>query len=385
MVCRSANRFLVFSGEEPRPITGGGTLLTEIVHHLATLGSVCVVFPRPTRQFDQLINFGSDAARVTLVELLPRKSTLLNTVKRVASLNLSMVTQFNSKENSRQIHRVLDSFQATKMVIVSSAACSLVSKLAPQVIRDARLYLFDYEPDLYENHLSGIRNKLRANLEKIRSLSSVKHSISSCRQVGTVSYRDLEKLRALNPNATNMNVVAPIMRPRDHLKQSNGRKRFAILPTNYQFPPNRRSLDWFFRAVLPHVSPELQIVITGQDDHVKSLSALCSKAPNVSFMGLLERREFEALISQSAFAINPTICGSGFQIKLLDAIASGVPVVSTTFSNPFGDRIASSDDAEIFATLINEFGRDAARQFDYQAFFSNAKDEWAKFLGLAQE
>jgi hypothetical protein len=52
--------------------------------------------------------------------------------------------------------------------------------------------------------------------------------------------------------------------------------------------------------------------------------------------------------------INPTISGSGFQIKMLDALARGIPVVSTAFSNPLGQRIPSSDDPRVLADLIHK-------------------------------
>jgi hypothetical protein len=80
-------------------------------------------------------------------------------------------------------------------------------------------------------------------------------------------------------------------------------------------------------------------------------------------------------------AVNPTRLGSGFQIKLLDAIARGVPVVSTAFSNRIGPAIASSDDPVELARLITtRLTPGAVAPFDYAAFYESATNAWDSFL-----
>jgi hypothetical protein len=87
------------------------------------------------------------------------------------------------------------------------------------------------------------------------------------------------------------------------------------------------------------------------------------------------------VFAHSAVVVNPTTTGSGFQIKLLDALARGVPVVTTNFSNRIGPDIPSSDDPRTLAELINRrLEPDDSRPFDYAAFHRQALAAWDRFL-----
>ena len=98
-------------------------------------------------------------------------------------------------------------------------------------------------------------------------------------------------------------------------------------------------------------------------------------------MGLLGPAELDAAFARTAVAVNPTLSGSGFQVKLLDAIARGVPIVSTAWSNKLGPAIPSSDDPRELARLITERLIPAASPpFDYATFHASAVAAWTAFL-----
>ena len=101
----------------------------------------------------------------------------------------------------------------------------------------------------------------------------------------------------------------------------------------------------------------------------------------MTYAGCLSAAALDAVYAQTAVAVNPTLVGSGFQIKLLDAIARGVPVVSTAFSNRLGRDIASSDDSIALVNLLNERLDPAGfAPFDYSKFFEAATCAWEAFL-----
>jgi hypothetical protein len=101
----------------------------------------------------------------------------------------------------------------------------------------------------------------------------------------------------------------------------------------------------------------------------------------VSYAGCLPREELDRLFDKATLAVNPTRSGSGFQIKLLDALARGVPIVSTAFSNRVGPAIASSDDPMELARLVNaRLISSGTPAFDYTAFYETAVRAWDAFL-----
>jgi glycosyltransferase involved in cell wall biosynthesis len=92
-------------------------------------------------------------------------------------------------------------------------------------------------------------------------------------------------------------------------------------------------------------------------------------------------QELDDLFAHTAVAVNPTRLGSGFQIKLLDALARGVPIVSTAFSNTIGPAVAASDDPRTMAELINaRLIPGSVAAYDYAAFHRAAIAAWDRFL-----
>lgn len=85
---------------------------------------------------------------------------------------------------------------------------------------------------------------------------------------------------------------------------------------------NSLGLEWFFQAVYPHLPADLSIQVAG-----KGAEWLQGRYSNVKYCGFVpSAQEF---MEQAKVIAIPSISGSGVQIKTLDAIASGSPVVAT--------------------------------------------------------
>ncbi len=85
---------------------------------------------------------------------------------------------------------------------------------------------------------------------------------------------------------------------------------------------NKVGLDWFFQAVYPHLPVDLSIHVAG-----KGAEWLHGQYSNVKYCGFVPSAQ-EFMAQAKVIAI-PSTSGSGIQIKTLDAIASGSPVVAT--------------------------------------------------------
>ncbi|OGY18900.1 MAG: hypothetical protein A2900_01320 [Candidatus Chisholmbacteria bacterium RIFCSPLOWO2_01_FULL_50_28] len=89
--------------------------------------------------------------------------------------------------------------------------------------------------------------------------------------------------------------------------------------------PNWQGLDWFLRFVWPKLRrrfPDYRLIVVG--DYVKRLRRI----PGVEYVGNVS--DIEPYVLASTALICPIFAGSGIRIKILQAMAAGVPVVSTT-------------------------------------------------------
>jgi glycosyltransferase involved in cell wall biosynthesis len=73
---------------------------------------------------------------------------------------------------------------------------------------------------------------------------------------------------------------------------------------------------------------------------------------NVKPLGVLEEAEKNIVLNAADIALNPVTCGSGSNIKLLEYIGYGIPVITT----PHGKRGYSFKDGEhLLVAEITEF------------------------------
>lgn len=128
--------------------------------------------------------------------------------------------------------------------------------------------------------------------------------------------------------------------------------------------PNREALQWFFEFVVP--------ILKQRGVNFKVLAIGVDPPPQYAFPhseGILElagfRENIEHDMRASSVFLCPILSGSGVRVKLLEAFAYGIPVVST----PIGaEGLASEDgvvcrlaeDPAAFATAIEQLLNDRA-------------------------
>lgn len=125
-------------------------------------------------------------------------------------------------------------------------------------------------------------------------------------------------------------------------------------------PHNEDGLLWFLRDVLPLLlarRPDATLTVVGRDAGPRVRDAAVAAGPAVRLLGFVP--DLDACLSSSAALINPLRFGSGIKLKVLDALARGIPVVSTTVgadgiaAGP-GTGITEADTPEAFAAALAE-------------------------------
>jgi succinoglycan biosynthesis protein ExoO len=118
--------------------------------------------------------------------------------------------------------------------------------------------------------------------------------------------------------------------------------------------PNRRALAWLLEEVWPKVlsrDPRIGLRIVGN----LRRAAAAPPLPGVAFAGIAD--DLAAEYARASVALVPLRAGSGLKVKLVEALAHGVPVVSTSVGaagvgSPPARSLQVHDDPAAFADAI---------------------------------
>ena len=121
---------------------------------------------------------------------------------------------------------------------------------------------------------------------------------------------------------------------------------------SFRHVPNVEALDWFLQHVFPIIlqkRPSVRLILIGSDAPPRhSLPDIA----NIELVGFVE--DVRVALSEYAVFICPILSGSGVRVKLLEAFAAGIPVVSTVvgaegLTEQHGEICALADDPGDFA------------------------------------
>ena len=130
-------------------------------------------------------------------------------------------------------------------------------------------------------------------------------------------------------------------------------------------PQNVEGALWFHSQVLPLVRrsfPEAQFVIAGYGPP-ESLLRLARHDPGTLVTGFVD--DTDELYKSAAVFVAPILTGGGIIVKVLDALAAGTPVVTTSFGNEGvlarpGEELMVADTPQAFADAVIALLRDRA-------------------------
>jgi len=119
----------------------------------------------------------------------------------------------------------------------------------------------------------------------------------------------------------------------------------------WTWKPNMEGLKWFFQSVYPHLLADLSIQVAG-----KGAEWLHGQYSNVKYCGFVPSAQ--AFMEQAKVIAIPSTSGGGVQIKTLDAIASGSPVVATPVAlrgiSEYPSSVVVAERADEFANSLTQ-------------------------------
>jgi hypothetical protein len=253
---------------------------------------------------------------------------------------------------------VLASVGDYDLIAVHYTRCHSLRRLLPPHIRTV---LFTYD-------LDAIVAEQERLVHGIAPEYSVEDEVRRMRPfdlVTVVGPDDLERVRGIAPD---LNVIeAPFSVPATRLSPVHVSSPGRMLWLSAAAPFHIVSFQWFWQHAWPRIlrdRPHARLVVAGRIAEVaRSLGA--DRDPAIELRGVV--RDTRAVIADADVMLAPYYYGDGTKIKVLEALAHGLPVVTTTrgLSNTRlvpGEHLLVGDDGDTFARHVIDLLGSAARR-----------------------
>jgi glycosyltransferase involved in cell wall biosynthesis len=197
---------------------------------------------------------------------------------------------------------------------------------------DAKVVLreHNFESDIMGRVASHMDNPLvrwYAGLQYSRMLRFETGILSGVDAVLPISEVDERKMKELVPNLKS-SVVPAGVNLADFVPSESGASDRVLLLSSFDWLPNMDSFRFYMRKILPRLrerAPSIRTIIAGKAADKLSPSEI---GDNCDVVGYVD--DFNKFASMASVAVIPLRIGSGIRIKLLELMALGMAVVSTT-------------------------------------------------------
>jgi glycosyltransferase involved in cell wall biosynthesis len=349
---------ILLAPESPYPVAGGGALRTaSLLHYLASRYHVdLIVFRQPGAADPQVLIPPGLVRRITVIDLpLNRRDTASRVIRNTARLARRvppLVDRFSGF--APQVADAVQGYRYELGIVEHSWAAPYLEQLAPVCARTI-LDLHNIESLLHER-CATTEPGASAMAHRIFARASRELECAWIPRYSTVlatSRQDADFLTSLVPGAhlcvyPNSIPAAPLPPQLD--------QEAIVFSGNMEYHPNRTAVQFFRNRVWPSLRvrwPSLVWRLVGRNP--EAVRRFTSDDPRIELVGPVEDAVGE--LARSRVAVVPLLSGSGTRLKILEAWAAGLPVVSTSvgaegFPVRDGETILLADGSEAFVSAV---------------------------------
>jgi glycosyltransferase involved in cell wall biosynthesis len=354
---------LFLAPEAPYPLAGGGSLRTaSLLEYLARRYDVdMIVFRQPGAPDPASLVPGRLVRRVTVLDLPPNSrgfaARAVRNAGRAVRRTPPLVDRFAGFE--AQISRALSGARYDLGVIEHSWCAPYLEQVAPHCARTV-LDLHNVESVLHARSAalpaSGVPGRASAAAHRVFERASRQLERTWLPRFSLVlatSQADAGLVRTIAPQAcvkVYPNALPPTPLP------TPGDEEAIVFSGNLEYHPNVAAVRFFRRDVWPRLRdrwPRLVWRLVGQNP--AAVRRYTAGDPRIEVSGPVLNAVCE--LARSRVAVVPLLTGSGTRLKILEAWAAGLPVVSTTIGAEGlpvrdGETALLADGGEAFAEAV---------------------------------
>ncbi|BAZ12216.1 group 1 glycosyl transferase [Calothrix sp. NIES-4071] len=269
-------------------------------------------------------------------------------------------TKYYSKKYNKIVTSLLKKYNYDT-IIIDHAQIGWITNLLTrnQISKNSKIIFIAHnvEHQLYLAQYRSAKSQLSKYiyLREAHLIKAIENKLaSSAHQVWTLTQSDSKYFYKFNQHSIVFDLPASKTPSNKALKHQIFAKFDIGIIGSWTWKANLLGLKWFFQSVYPCLPKHLSI-------HVAGLGAewLQGEYANVEYCGFVP--DVQAFMAQAKVIAIPSITGGGVQIKTLDAIASGLPIVATPvalrgiFDYPSLIKVAEQPD-EFAYTLVDLLG-----------------------------
>jgi len=273
------------------------------------------------------------------------------------------VSRYRSAGMQRQVAELI------KCEAFDAVVCDFLFP-APNIpdLGNAVLFQHNVEAQIWKRRLEHasflpVRWYFRSQYEKMRRYE--RQVCSAAKRVIAVSHEDAQTMRSeygvrcahAVPTGVDLEYFTP---PRDVTRARN-----LVFVGSMDWDPNVDGMQWFVREVLPLIrmrQPDCALTIAGRRPH-SSIRKLAADYPNIRVTGTVA--DVRPFLWEAAVSIVPLRIAGGTRLKIFEAMAAQVPVISTSIGAEgldvrHGETIWIADSPEDFADHCLELLADSS-------------------------
>jgi glycosyltransferase involved in cell wall biosynthesis len=272
---------------------------------------------------------------------------------------------YKSPETLRRWQAILDEYPQALVHVDSSDLAIFIEPVLNSTAQSPARFPILLNHHNCESAMASRRASLESNpLKKLvlnhqaRKLAAVEASLTHRVALNlTVSEEDSTRLREINPLAQ-IRVVengtdTDYFHPQDDLLQ----ERTIVFAASLRWYPNQSALAFFDREIWPLIKrrcPGVRFIVAGQKPP-EFLVRWANSDPAIEFVP--DPEDIRPCIARGAVYVCPILDGGGSRLKLLDAMAMGKAIVSTTVGAEglryrAGEHMLIADDPHHFADRV---------------------------------
>ncbi len=163
------------------------------------------------------------------------------------------------------------------------------------------------------------------------------HTIISEQDRNYIFHKEREKIKVI-PNGVDQSFL--------QYSPGSDKKQDILFTGNMSYPPNITASDYIVKEIIPLLEEPVTVTIAGANPS-KEVEAL--KTDHVIITGFVE--DIKDYYGSHKIFVAPMFLGTGLQNKLLEAMAIGIPCITTTLAN---NALQAKPDHEIL--IANDSG-----------------------------
>lgn len=306
----------------------------------------------------------------TYIQFANTKNNFSNLFKSIFTKEPLYLFKHQSKAIRKKLTKIIEKNEFDIIHADHTAMASLALYLKETYGIPCGLRLHNIEYKIWERYADVLKPGSLKHKFVSRQSRLLKHREAELIEKMDVCFAitDVDKRRALSlaPNA-NVKVASAGIDPEKwftgKLSQRNANR--VIIASTWQWVHNIDGLNWFTEEVLPLIKSQINDV---------QLHVLGNDPPKSIFNNFnIEPRGFVDNILQEFHRSNvyvaPLFVGSGIRIKILEAMAAGLPVVATSVSAEGitagnKDGLFVSDDAKTQASIIVSLMKNKSQAYE---------------------